>query len=85
MTSNMAASVRADLRTCANLSFQLVLWSVSSSKLLPDNVEQYLTLEHESFHLATKTSKMLQLFSRCETDLDRSFDDILHVIVMFSE
>ena len=23
-------------------SFQLVLWSVSSSKLLPDNVKQYL-------------------------------------------
>ena len=27
----------------SNTSFQLVLWSVSPSKLLPDNVEQYLT------------------------------------------
>ena len=50
----MATSVRADLRICANLSFQLVLWSVSSSKLTPNNVEQYLTLEHESFHVPTK-------------------------------
>ena len=54
MASKMAASVCADLRICANSSFQLVLWYASSSKLLPDNVEQYLTLEHESFHLATK-------------------------------
>ena len=54
MASKMAASVRADLIICANSSFQLVLWSVSSSELLPDNVEQYLTPEHESFHLATK-------------------------------
>ena len=54
MAFKMAASVRADLRICANLSFQLVLWSVSLSKLLPNNVEQYLTLDHESFHLATK-------------------------------
>ena len=54
----MAASVRADLRICANSSFQLVLWYVSLSKLLLANVEQYLSLEHESFHLATKKSKM---------------------------
>ena len=53
MASKMAASVRADLRVCANSSFQLVLWYVSSSKLLPDNVEQYLSLEHEGFQLAT--------------------------------
>ena len=50
----MAASVRADLIICAILSFQLVFWSVSSTKVLPDNVEQYLTPEHESFHLAIK-------------------------------
>ena len=55
MASTMAASVRADLRICANSSFQLILWAVSSSKLLPDNVEQYLTHEHDSFHLATKS------------------------------
>ena len=54
MASKMAASVWADLRICANSSFQLVLWSVSSSTLLPDNVEQYLTPEHESFHLTTQ-------------------------------
>ena len=54
MASKMAASVEPDLRIFANSSFQLVLWCVSSSKLLPDNVEQYLTPEHESFHLATK-------------------------------
>ena len=50
----MAASVRADLIIYANSSCQLVLWSVSSSKLLPDNIEQFLTPEHESFYLATK-------------------------------
>ena len=54
MASKMAVSARADLRICANSSFQPALWSVSSSKLLPDNVEQYFTLEHESSHLATK-------------------------------
>ena len=53
MASIMAASVWADLRNCVNssiflsnlsfsTSFQLVLWSVSPSKLLPDNVNQYL-------------------------------------------
>ena len=54
MASKMAANVRVDLGICSNSSFQLVLWSVSSSKLFPDNVEQHLTPEHESFHLATK-------------------------------
>ena len=45
MASNMAASVWADLRNCVNSSIfyqiylvVLVLWSVSSSKLLPDKV-----------------------------------------------
>ena len=52
MATKMAASVWADLRNCvnssfftilfSNTSFQLVLWSVSLYKLLPDNVKQYL-------------------------------------------
>ena len=41
MASKMAASVRADLIICAISSFQLVFWSVSSTKVLPDNAEQY--------------------------------------------
>ena len=51
MASKMAASVWSDLRNCANSSsivqfsssckpsFQIVLWSVSPSELLPDNFE----------------------------------------------
>ena len=90
----MAASVRADLRIGANSSFQLVLWSVSSSKLLPDNVEQYITPEGESFHLAEKNVIGEPLGPYTFTVvfqvgnlfvLDRSFDDILRVSVTFSE
>ena len=33
----------------SNTSFQLVLWSLSPSKLLPDNVKQYLAPQHEGF------------------------------------
>ena len=36
-----------------NTSFQLFLWSASQSKLLPDNIKQYLAPLHESFQLAT--------------------------------
>ena len=81
-----------------NTLFQLVLWSVNSSKLLPDNVEHYLTHWHESFNFGAKKHpknvigephgsytftavfKVWNWFV-----LDRSFDDILHESVMFSE
>ena len=40
-----------------NTSFWPVLWFVSSSKLLPDNVEQYLTHWHESFNFGDKNTQ----------------------------